>query len=132
MSRLLDTDICIAIMRGRPGQARERLVTCRDPVVISPIVLFELIVGVEKSADPAFEAARLKTFLTHFTVITFDSSDALSAARVRARLERRGQRIGAYDTLLAGQALARSLILVTGNRGEFGRVDGLVVESWLE
>jgi tRNA(fMet)-specific endonuclease VapC len=132
VSRLIDTDICIALIRGRPHGPRTRLAACRNTVAVSTIVLFELAVGVEKSGNLDFEEERLRSFLARFTVLSFDAEDARKAARVRARLERDGMAIGSYDTLLAGQALARGLVLVTGNLREFRRVEGLRLESWTD
>jgi tRNA(fMet)-specific endonuclease VapC len=64
------------------------------------------------------------------TVLEFSEPDSRAAGAIRADLERQGTRIGEYDTLIAGQAFARNLILVTANTSEFARVEGLVVEDW--
>jgi len=63
-------------------------------------------------------------------LLDYTEKDAQAAAEIRADLERRGKRIGEYDTLIAGQALARNMILVTANTREFARVKGLTVEDW--
>jgi tRNA(fMet)-specific endonuclease VapC len=64
------------------------------------------------------------------SILDYTEQDAQAAGEIRAELERQGQRIGEYDTLIAGQAFSRNLILVTANTREFSRVKGLVVEDW--
>ena len=63
-------------------------------------------------------------------MLDYSAQDARAAGEIRAELERQGKRIGEYDTLIAGQAFRRNLILVTANTSEFQRVKGLVVEDW--
>ncbi len=72
----------------------------------------------------------IHAFLSAITTLPFDAADAQAAGAVRAALQTRGQPIGAYDALIAGCGLARGLIVVTSNVGEFQRVSGLVVEDW--
>jgi tRNA(fMet)-specific endonuclease VapC len=111
VSYLLDTNICIALINGTS----------------------ELWYGVAKSGRVAQNANRLTTFLNSaVAVLDYSERDAQAAGEIRAELERQGQRIGEYDTLIAGQAFSRNLILVTANTGEFARVKGLVVEDWTE
>ncbi|HMR33584.1 MAG TPA: type II toxin-antitoxin system VapC family toxin [Geminicoccaceae bacterium] len=132
MSHLLDTDICIALMRGRPEAPRRRFAEIGAAAATSAIVLFELGVGVEKSDRPDFEHKRIGLLFSKLPVLPFEPDDGRAAAKVLAELERIGLRIGAYDTLIAGQAIARGLTVVTGNLREFTRVPGLKVESWLD
>lgn len=73
----------------------------------------------------------MELFLGTVHQLPFETEAAKEAGRVRAVLESKGQMIGPYDILLAGQALANSLILVTANAGEFSRVPGLTLENWL-
>jgi tRNA(fMet)-specific endonuclease VapC len=70
-------------------------------------------------------------FAARLDVLPFDEGAAAHAADIRADLERRGQAVGGYDVLIAGQARSRGLIVMTGNLGEFSRVDGLRSEDWL-
>jgi tRNA(fMet)-specific endonuclease VapC len=94
-------------------------------------VAHELWYGVAKSGRAAQNANRLATFLgSAVDLLDFAEGDAQAAGEIRAELERQGKRIGEYDTLIAGQAFARNLILVTANTSEFGRVKELVVEDW--
>ena len=135
MSWLLDTNACIAIINGRPERVRYRLrsaLTRGDPVAVSSVAQFELWYGVAKSARAAANTERLAVFLAPLETLPFDEDDARAAGAVRAALEQAGTPIGAYDTLLAGQALRRDLTLVTANVAEFARVSGLSWQNWAE
>ena len=135
MSWLLDTNACIAIINGEPVGVRHRLraaLTRGEPVAVSSIALFELWYGVAKSARTAANTERLAVFLAPLVTLPFDDDDARAAGAVRAALEQAGTPIGAYDTLLAGQALRRGLVLVTANVSEFARVNGLTWQNWAE
>jgi tRNA(fMet)-specific endonuclease VapC len=111
-----------------PGP-RQRLRRCRPAeVFVSAIVMHELFYG-------AFRSARVERNLAvveglRFGVLEFSREDARAAGEIRAALAERGAPIGPYDVLIAGQAVARGLVLVTRNGAEFGRVVGLVVEDW--
>jgi len=133
MSYLLDTNACIALINGTPPRVREQLaqaVRRGEALQTSSIVAHELWYGVAKSSRVAQNANRLAAFLERVAVLDYSAKDAQAAGEIRAELERRGKRIGEYDTLIAGQAFARNLILVTANTREFERVKGLVVEDW--
>ena len=133
MSYLLDTNACIAIINGKPKEVRERLrgASRQDRLVrISSIALFELWYGVAKSQRVAANSERLSVFTAKLEGLPFDDRDAEVAGVIRAQLERAGTPIGAYDTLMAGQALRRGLTLVTANVAEFDRVPGLRWENW--
>lgn len=134
MSYLLDTNVCIALINGSSGRVRQRYLQAAGRGAIpatSSIVAHELWYGVAKSGRVAQNANRLATFLrSAVSLLDFAAEDARAAGEIRAELERQGKRIGEYDTLIAGQAFARNLVLVTANRSEFQRVKGLVVEDW--
>jgi tRNA(fMet)-specific endonuclease VapC len=86
---------------------------------------------VAKSDRIAQNANRLAAFLSNAVdVLDYTEQDAQAAGEIRAELDSQGLRIGEYDTLIAGQAFSRNLVLVTANTREFGRVKGLVVEDW--
>ncbi len=130
-TRSLDTNIVIQALNARPRSILERLAQFNpEAVVLSAVVVHELRYGADRSARPAENHARLGRVLLDFRIIPFDPDDAAAAARVRAGLAARGTPIGPFDVLIAGQALARDLILVTNNRREFDRVPGLRVEDW--
>jgi tRNA(fMet)-specific endonuclease VapC len=102
-----------------------------DECGISTITAYELHTGVEKCARPDKERAKVELLLATVHQLPFETEAAKEAARVRAVLESNGLMIGPYDVLLAGQALASSLILVTANTGEVSRVLGLTLENWI-
>lgn len=134
MSYLLDTDVCIALIRNRPASARGRFADVAQrgmDLFVSSISMFELWYGCVKSEHPERNAERLAIFMAHPTVLDFTADDAAVAGRIRAELEMKGRVIGAYDLLVAGQARRASLTLATGNTREFERVTGLQMENWL-
>jgi tRNA(fMet)-specific endonuclease VapC len=134
MNYLLDTNVCIALINGTSDPARQRYLRVARPSDLpqtSSVVTHELWYGVSKSNRVVQNAIRLSAFLTNAVlVLEYSEQDSRAAGQIRAELERNGQRIGEYDTLIAGQAFSRNLILVTANTREFGRVKGLVVEDW--
>jgi tRNA(fMet)-specific endonuclease VapC len=131
---VLDTNACIALINGTPVLVREHFQKAASrsaQIHVSSIVTFELWYGVAKSARNALNTQRLRAFLSGpINVLAFDDEDAGVAGSIRAALEVRGKSIGAYDVLIAGQALARQLILVTANVAEFSRVEGLAWQDW--
>lgn len=134
MNYLLDTNVCIALMNRRSDQVRARFVQAvnlRAGLSTSSVVVYELLHGAAKSQRPLQNARVATEFLSScLEILDFSATDAQAAGNMRAHLERTGQPIGAYDTLIAGQALARDLILVTANTREFARVPGLRLEDW--
>lgn len=133
MSYLLDTNACIAVINGRPAGVRanvQRSFERGEAVALSSVTLFELWYGVAKSARVASNTERLEVFLAAMATIPFDDGDAEASGEIRAALEKAGTPIGAYDCLIAGQALRRGLTLVTAIAGEFKRVSGLDWEDW--
>jgi tRNA(fMet)-specific endonuclease VapC len=131
---LLDTNVCIALINETSSKVRARFMQAarsKATLATSTIVAHELWYGVAKSELVAQNARALTAFLgSEVTVLDYSTQDAQAAGEIRATLESQGQRIGEYETLIAGQAYARNLILVTANTREFGRVKGLVVEDW--
>jgi tRNA(fMet)-specific endonuclease VapC len=128
----LDTNVCIALLNNSSTAARERLQRHQTAdVIVSSIVLFELAYGAEKSTRRERNLRALEEFLSRVRVLDFSAADASEAGKVRSHLERLGQPVGVFDTLIAGQAKARSLILATNNVREFLRIPELVVEDWL-
>lgn len=128
---MLDTNLCIRVLRDRPPEIRSRFNAEADGLCISTIVLTELLRGAAKSARPAENRMAVERFAARLEVLAFDDAAAAHAGDIRAELERRGRAIGGYDVLIAGHARSRGLIVVTGNLGEFERVDGLRCEDWL-
>ena len=134
MSYLLDTNACIALINGEPARVRRHLdeaLSREATVLVSSVVLFELWYGVEKSARQESNRQRLEVFLAGpVSTLPFDDADAATAGRIRAQLERVGRPIGAYDLLIAAQAVRQDLVLVTANSSEFSRVPSLRWEDW--
>ncbi len=128
---MLDTNLCIRVLRDRPAGLRERFSRETGTLCISTIVLTELLVGAAKSNKPTENRREIDRFTARLEVLAFDGEAASHAADIRAALERRGQSIGGYDTLIAGHARSRGLIVVIGNLREFERVEGLRTEDWL-
>ncbi len=134
MEYLLDTNACIGLINGRPAAVRsrfEKAVAHGASMFVSTISIYELWYGVFKSAREEFNSERLRLFLSGpIAVASFEDEDARSAGRIRASLESGGKPIGAYDILLAGQAINRQMTLVTANISEFSRVKALSWEDW--
>ena len=128
---LLDTNLCIRALRDRPAGIRERLKAEFDTVCISTVVRYELYVGAAQSDDVDRKRRVIDEFLSPFPCMAFDDEAAFHAADIRVDLTRKGQLIGPNDLLIAGHARSLGLKLITGNLGEFSRVDGLRCEDWL-
>ncbi len=128
---MLDTNLCVRVLRDRPPGLRTRFNAEAEALCISTVVLAELLHGAAKSAKPIESRREVQRLADRVEVLAFDVEAATHSADIRAVLDRVGQPIGAYDLLIAGHARSRGLVVVTGNLGEFGRVDGLRVEDWL-
>ena len=129
---LLDTNLCISVIRDRPGELRPRFNAEVDRLCTSSVVLYELHYGAERSTRPADTRRQVERFAARLSVLAFDDEAAAHAADIRADLERRSTTIGPYDLMIAGHARSRGLVVVTGNLKEFTRVDGLRTENWLD
>jgi tRNA(fMet)-specific endonuclease VapC len=131
---LLDTNAVVALLRNKPAQVRDRYRQAQasgDYLALSSVVLIELWYGVAKSSQVPENTERLRILLSgNLDLLDFDDEDARTAGQIRAALETSGNPIGAYDLLIAGQALRRGLTVVTANTGEFGRVAGLSWQDW--
>lgn len=131
---LLDTNAVIFVINERSPGVADRLDAAlleAQTILISTIVLHELEFGIAKSRRPDASRRALEQFLAiPHSVLGFGAPAARAAAHVRAFLQRTGRPIGAYDLLLAGQALAAGATLVTANTREFARVPGLKLEDW--
>lgn len=129
---LLDTNICLYIIKGRHQQVLARLQSLEiSSVGISTITLSELEYGVSKSTKPAQNKLALAGFVAPLEILPFDDQAALRYGQIRAHLERQGTPTGPLDTLIAAHALALGCKLVTNNTREFARVPNLTVESWV-
>lgn len=133
MRYLLDTNICIYVIKRRPPQVLARLQRCAvGDLGLSTVTLAELEYGVAKSQEPVRHHAALAAFTLPLEVIPFDAPAAAAYGPIRATLARQGTPIGAMDLLIAAHARSLGVILVTNNVREFGRVPGLQIEHWAE
>ena len=132
MRYLLDTNICIYLIKKRPSKVLERFRQhSPQDIAISTVTLFELQYGVEKSQYRQRSEDALAKFLLPLNIINLDYSSAVEAAAIRAELEKQGMPIGPYDLLIAGLARSQGMTLVTNNTKEFERVVGLHLENWI-
>jgi tRNA(fMet)-specific endonuclease VapC len=131
---LLDTNACIALINGNPPSVRAKFRKATDlggQVFVSSIALFELWYGVAKSSRRDFNKKRLETFFAGpIHPLSFEDQDAEIAGAIRADLESIGKPIGAYDLLIAGQAMRNKLTLITANLSEFARIKELTWADW--
>jgi len=131
MRYLLDANAVIALLNDKTSKTAQRARRERvGDVAVSAIVAHEVFYGAFKSRRAAQNLALVDAL--QFVVLEFDKEDARQAGEVRALLASKGTPIGPYDVLIAGQAVARDMILVTHNTQEFGRVMGLQIEDWQE
>ncbi len=131
MKWLLDTDTCIAIIKGKPPSVLKKLRgKSVGQVGISSITLGELAFGAAKSGRRDESRAALAEFLLALEIASFDSDAASSYGQLRASLEKPGTPIGPLDTLIGAHAAALDVVLVTHNTREFGRIDTLRLEDW--
>jgi tRNA(fMet)-specific endonuclease VapC len=129
---LLDTNIVIYTMKNRPQDVKRRFQQHHGQMGISAVTLGELVFGAEHSQQVERNLADVEAMAARLEVLPFDSKAAFHFGQIRAALYRAGQPIGPYDMMIAGQARANGLILVTNNVKEFERVPGLLLEDWSE
>jgi tRNA(fMet)-specific endonuclease VapC len=129
MRYLLDTNVVIGLLKDTASKLAQRA-RRENPadVAISAVVVHELFYGAFKSRRTSQNVALIDAL--QFAVLELDKEDARQAGEVRAILASKGMPIGPYDVLIAGQARARNLVLVTHNTEEFGRVPGLRLDDW--
>ena len=128
---LLDTDTCIFARRHKPESVLQKLsIVGFNRVCISVVTLYELSYGAEKHDHPIKARQQLQEFLWPFQILEWTAEVAVECAKIRAKLEKRGEMIGPYDVQIAAHAKYLGHTVVTNNEREFRRVDGLVVENW--
>ena len=131
MKRLLDTNVCIHLIRRRPPEVLRRFEDYEvGEVGVSSVTAAELHYGAEKSSRPGQNLEALGAFLVPLEVVAFGPEGAATYGRIRATLEKEGTPIGPLDTLIAAHALSLGVTLVTNNVREFLRVPGLQIEDW--
>ncbi len=131
MKYLLDTCTVSDFVKGQPKILARVKATPPDLIAVSALTRMEVDYGLALNTRRATKLApTLDAFFSTIATLPFDEADAHAAAAIRAALKFLGQPIGAYDVLIAGTGLARGLVVVTSNLGEFMRVSGLQVENW--
>jgi tRNA(fMet)-specific endonuclease VapC len=129
MKYLLDANAVIALLNDAKSKTARRARRQKPgDIGVSAIVLHELYYGAHKSQRVALNVAVVDSL--RFSIVDFDEEDARHAGELRALLRSRGTPIGPYDVLIAGQAKARQLTLITHNTAEFARVPDLRIEDW--
>ncbi|RPI70116.1 MAG: type II toxin-antitoxin system VapC family toxin [Ignavibacteriales bacterium] len=133
MKYLLDTNICIYIIKRKPSQVIDKFKRQKTGnIAISSISVAELYYGVYKSLKPDENMIALQEFLAPLERLEFNNEDALAYGKIRSSLESKGSLIGAMDMLIASQALSRDLVLITNNEKEFNRIEELLIENWVK
>jgi tRNA(fMet)-specific endonuclease VapC len=132
LTYMLDTNICIHVMKTYPPAVREKFNALAEQLCISSITLGELFYGAEKSARRSENLAAIENFVARLDVLSFGERAAAHYGQVRAELERAGTPCGPHDMQIGGHARSEGLIVVTNNMREFVRMPGLRVENWLQ
>ena len=131
MKYLLDTCTVSDFVKGQPNVLARVKATPPNLIAVSALTRMEVDYGLALNAERARKLApMLDAFFSTIATLPFDEVDAKAAAAIRASLKTHGLPIGAYDVLIAGTGLARGLVVVTSNIGEFKRVSGLQVDDW--
>jgi tRNA(fMet)-specific endonuclease VapC len=128
---MLDTNICIYIIRNKPIKVRNKFATVEPKnVCISSITSSELWYGIHKSINFEKNAIALEKFLSPLTILNYDEKASKTYGDIRSKFESKGNVIGSMDLLIAAHAASQNLTLITNNVREFKRVKGLNVENW--
>jgi tRNA(fMet)-specific endonuclease VapC len=131
LTYMLDTNICIYVMKNFPPDLREKFNALAEQLCISSITLGELHYGAEKSARRSDNLTAIEHFVARLDVLAFDSKAAIHYGQLRAELQRAGTPCGPHDMQIAGHARSEGLIVVTNNAREFGRMPGVRTENWV-
>ncbi len=130
MKYLLDTSVCVQVLRGQAAAVRRLSALSPEDVALPTMTVAELRYGAMRAKLSRAAHSRLDTFLSVFDVVAFDAEAAEHHARIRHALASTGLMIGERDLVIAATAAAYGLAVATGNLREFQRVPGLVVEAW--
>ena len=129
---LLDTNICIHVVKNYPPKLRERFSRLAEQLCISSVTLAELVYGAEKSSRRLENLQAVEQFTARLEVLAFSPKAAVHFGQIRAHVERRGQPVGPFDMLIGAHARAEGLSVVTNNAREFRRLPGVLVENWMD
>jgi tRNA(fMet)-specific endonuclease VapC len=128
--KLLDTDTCIAILRGHEGVIDRRAAT-DDEVATTWITAAELQYGAAKSRAPEKNRTVVRCFLATLPVLGLDEVSVHIFGEAKALLERQGQRLADADLLIGAIAVAYRATVITGNTRHYERIPGITVEDWI-
>jgi tRNA(fMet)-specific endonuclease VapC len=131
LTYMLDTNICIYVMKNYPLDLRDKFNSLAEQLCISSITLGELHYGAEKSARRADNLSAIEHFVARLDVRPFEAKAAAHYGQVRAELERAGTPCGPHDMQIGGHARSEGLIVVTNHIREFNRMPGIRVENWV-
>ncbi len=132
MRFMLDTNICIYIIKRKPPNVIERFYQTEiSEISISSITLSDLFYGVSKSSKPEQNQIALMQFIAPLDILSYDDEAAQYYGELRGHLEKQGRHIGSLDMLIAAHALSATCVLVTNNEKEFTRVPKLKIENWV-
>jgi tRNA(fMet)-specific endonuclease VapC len=131
LTYMLDTNICIYVMKNYPQVLREKFNSLAEQLCISSITLGELHYGAEKSASRAANLTAIENFVARLDVLPFGPKAAAHYGQVRSELEPAGTSCGLHDMQIGGHARSEGLIIVTNNTREFNRMQGIRVENWV-
>jgi tRNA(fMet)-specific endonuclease VapC len=130
LTYMLDTNICIYVIKNYPQALREKFNSLAEQLCISSITLGELHYGAEKSAHRAENLLAIENFVARLDLLPFDAKAAAHCGQLRAELEPAGMPCGPHDMQIGGHARSQGLIIVTNNTREFSRMQGIRVENW--
>ena len=132
MKYLLDTNICIYIIKNKYEKSSQWIKDAGiQNVCVSSITVAELEFGISKSSKFEESQSALYKFLSGYEIIDFDTSAAKAYGKIRANLQSKGTPIGTMDMLIGAIAVSNKMIVVTNNESEFRRIEGLIVENWV-
>ena len=133
MKYMLDTNICIYIIKQKPSGVIKRFCQTEiSEIGISSITLSELLYGVSKSSKPEQNQIALTQFIAPLDILSYDDEAAQYYGELRAHLEKQGRPIGSLDMLIAAHALSTNCVLVTNNEKVFIRVPNLKIDNWVK
>ncbi len=131
MKYMLDTNICIYIIKQKPEAVVERFLhTEISQIGISSITLSELMYGVSKSSKPEQNQMALTQFLAPLEILPYTDNAAQYYGELRVHLEKQGTPIGSLDMLIAAHALSTACTVITNNEKEFNRIPNLIIQNW--
>lgn len=128
---MLDTNICIYVLKNRPEPLRQKFNRLAGQLCISTFTLAELLYGVEKSSRPDENRQAVEKFVARLEVLPFSVAAASHYGQIRVALERAGRLIGAHDMLIGAHARSEGMLVVTNNLREFERIPSVRTENWI-